>query len=102
VSSGPERLLIRPAAAADIGALGRLGAVLVRAHHEFDPQRFIAGGPGTEKGYGSFLGAQLQDPAVTVVVAEREGTVVGYAYAGMEGHDYMALRRLRGHGPLGR
>jgi len=31
-----------------------------------------------------------------VLVAERAGEVVGYTYAGMEGHDYMALR-----GPAG-
>jgi ribosomal protein S18 acetylase RimI-like enzyme len=31
-----------------------------------------------------------------VLVAERDGLVVGYAYAGMEGNDYMALR-----GPAG-
>ena len=33
---------------------------------------------------------------MVVLVAEREGEVVGYAYAGMEGNDYMALR-----GPAG-
>jgi ribosomal protein S18 acetylase RimI-like enzyme len=31
-----------------------------------------------------------------VLVAEREGEVVGYAFGGMEGNDYMALR-----GPAG-
>jgi ribosomal protein S18 acetylase RimI-like enzyme len=31
-----------------------------------------------------------------VLVAEREGEVIGYAYGGVEGHDWMALR-----GPAG-
>jgi ribosomal protein S18 acetylase RimI-like enzyme len=82
--------------AADVAALGRLGALLVRMHHDFDPERFIAATPGTEKAYASFLGAQLEDPNVVVLVAERNGEVVGYTYAATEGWDYMSLR-----GPAG-
>jgi ribosomal protein S18 acetylase RimI-like enzyme len=87
---------IRPASAADLKAIGRLGALLVRTHHEFDPERFIAATPQTERGYGSFLGTQLNEPSVVVLVAERDGEVVGYTYAGVEGTDYMSLR-----GPAG-
>ncbi len=87
---------IRPATPADLPALGRLGALLVRMHHDFDPERFIAAMPGTEEAYASFLGAQLEDPNVVVLVAERNGEVVGYTYAGAEGWDYMSLR-----GPAG-
>jgi ribosomal protein S18 acetylase RimI-like enzyme len=81
---------------ADLAAVGRLGALLIRTHHDFDPQRFIAAPPQTEKGYGSFLGTQLDDPNIVILVAERDGEVVGYTYAGVEGTDYMALR-----GPAG-
>jgi ribosomal protein S18 acetylase RimI-like enzyme len=88
--------LIRPATPADLPALGRLGALLVRHHHELDPRRFIPPGPGTEQGYGSWLVSQLDRPDVVVLVAERHGEVIGYAYAGLEGTDYMALR-----GPAG-
>ena len=87
---------IRPAAAADLPAIGRLGALLVRTHHEFDPQRFIAATPQTEHGYASFLATQLEEPDVVVLVAERDGEVLGYTCAGVEGRDYMALR-----GPAG-
>lgn len=87
---------IRPAAPADLPALGRLGALLVRTHHDFDPKRFIAATPETEHAYASFLGSQLDDPDVVVLVAERDGDVLGYTYAGVEGHDYMSLR-----GPAG-
>ena len=76
--------------------VGRLGALLVRLHHEFDPQRFIAATSRTEQGYGSFLGSQLEESSVVVLVAERSGTVLGYTYAGVEGTDYMSLR-----GPAG-
>ncbi|HYD54669.1 MAG TPA: GNAT family N-acetyltransferase [Gemmatimonadaceae bacterium] len=87
---------IRSAVRADLPTVGRLGALLVRTHHEFDPARFIAATPRTEQGYASFLGTQLADPMVVVLVAELAGVVVGYTYAGIEGHDYMVLR-----GPAG-
>ena len=89
-------VLIRPAAPGDLKAIGRLGAHLVRAHHDFDPDRFIAATPRTQQGYGSFLGTQLSEPSIIILVAERDGEVVGYTYAGAEGTDYMSLR-----GPAG-
>jgi len=87
---------IRAAAPADVAVIGRLGALLVRVHHDFDAKRFIAATPRTEHGYGSFLGSQLDEPNVIVLVAEEDGEVVGYTYAGVEGADYMSLR-----GPAG-
>jgi ribosomal protein S18 acetylase RimI-like enzyme len=87
---------VRPAEPADLPAIGRLGALLVRLHHDFDPARFLAATPRTEHGYASFLGTQLEEPNVVVLVADRGGDVLGYTYAGVEGHDYMALR-----GPAG-
>ena len=76
--------------------MGRLGALLVRTHHDFDPQRFIAAGERTAEGYGAYLGRQLRESDVIVLVAEEKGEVLGYTYAGIEGIDYMALR-----GPAG-
>ncbi len=87
---------IRPGAPADLKVLGRLGALLVRIHHDFDPDRFIAALPETEHGYGAFLGTQLAKPNIVILVAERDGEGIGYTYAGVEGKDYMALR-----GPAG-
>ena len=91
-SSDTTAIAIRPAARADVAAIGRLGALLVRLHHDLDSKRFIAATPGTEQGYAAFLGAQLGRPDVVVLVAERQGEVVGYAWAGVEGYDYMSLR----------
>ena len=87
---------IRPATPRDTAVIGRLGALLVREHHDFDPQRFIAATSRTEAGYGGFLGTQLAEPNIIILVAEREGEVIGYTYAGLEGPDYMSLR-----GPAG-
>src|SRR6266550_776808 len=87
---------IRRATPADTTAIGRLGALLVRLHHDLDPKRFIPATSRTEQGYGSFLGSQLDEPNIVVLVAERDGEVIGYTYAGVEGRDYMSLR-----GPAG-
>ena len=79
-----------------MAAVGRLGEMLVTEHHDFDPKRFIAPRPDMAELYGRFLGSQSEQPDKLVLVAERDGAVVGYAYAGVEGNDYMALR-----GPAG-
>ena len=89
-------IIIRPATPADLPTLGRLGALLVDTHHGFDPLRFIAATLQTPNGYASFLRTQLDRPDAVVLVAEREGEVIGYTYAGVEGFDWMALR-----GPAG-
>src|SRR5215213_8610440 len=94
--TGRPPITIRPAVFADIYAIGRLGALLVRIHHEFDAARFIPATPQTEAGYASFLASQLDEPKVVALAAERDHEVVGYAYAGVEGRDYMSLR-----GPAG-
>jgi ribosomal protein S18 acetylase RimI-like enzyme len=92
----PPNLTVRPATVEDAPALGRLAAMLVALHHEFDPERFIAPGPQTEPGYGRFLASQIERKDAIVLVAEEAGAVVGYAYAALEGPDWMALR-----GPAG-
>ena len=92
----PTETIIRRATRGDLPALGRLGALLVRTHHAFDPKRFIDAPPHTEIGYASYLGEQLAAPNVVVFVAVQDDQVIGYAYAGLEGRDYMALR-----GPAG-
>src|SRR2546422_290515 len=94
--SPPASLTVRPATATDRPALGRLGALLVAVHHGFDPDRFMAPTPQTERGYGGFLESEIDRPEAIVLVADEAGVVLGYAYAGVEGNDWMALR-----GPAG-
>ena len=89
-------ITVRPATPADLPAVARLGVLLVRMHYEFDPLRFIPATPATERGYREFLGRQLADADIVVLVAERDGEVVGYTYAGLEGWDYMSLRAPAG------
>ena len=68
-SAPAPTIVVRPATSADVPAIGRLGALLVQTHHDFDPQRFIAAGERTAEGYGSFLGRQLRESDVIVLVA---------------------------------
>jgi ribosomal protein S18 acetylase RimI-like enzyme len=96
VTTGTAATTIRPAAQVDLATIGKLGALLVRIHHDFDPKRFIAATPRTEQAYGSVLGTQLAEPNIVVLVADRDGEVTGYTYAGFEGIDYMSRR-----GPAG-
>jgi ribosomal protein S18 acetylase RimI-like enzyme len=89
-------MTIRPATHADLPEIGRLGALLVEVHHDFDPRRFLAATDQTRAGYAGFLRSQLDLPNTAVLVADNDGTVVGYAYAAVEGYDYLSLR-----GPAG-
>ena len=87
---------IRRATLDDAPALGRLGALLLRAHYEFDRQRFMGPGRNPEAGYGAFLASQLDDDDVAVFVAERHGAVIGYVYAALEPRSWKELREACG------
>jgi ribosomal protein S18 acetylase RimI-like enzyme len=91
-----DSIMVRPATTADLVTLGRFGAVLMRTHYAFDPQRFLPPGDDPERGYAWFLGTQLADDDAAVLVAERDGAIVGYVYAGLEGISWKELR-----GPAG-
>lgn len=102
---------VRPATPRDLPAVGRMGAALLRDHYAFDRQRFLAPRGDSEAGYAAFLGSQLHRDDTFVAVAERDGQVVGYVYAGIEPlswkelrdeagfiHDVYVLESARGHG----
>ena len=90
-------MIIRRARPDDREALGRLGALLMRAHYAFDERRFLAPGENTESGYAAFLETQLTSSDAIVLVAERPAgdrpaAVIGYVYAGIEPHSWKELR----------
>ena len=85
-------IIVRNGRPEDAGALGRLGALLVAEHHEFDPQRFVAPIPQLPQRYAHFLTSQMERSDKIVLVADQDGSVVGYVYGGVEGNDYMVLR----------
>lgn len=88
----PGGVTIRPAERGDLPALGRLGALLMRTHYAFDSRRFMPPGAHPEQGYAWFLGTQLEHEDVVILVAERDGDVVGYVYAGVEPRSWKELR----------
>lgn len=89
-------VVVRPAAQADLPALGRMGALLLRDHYEFDRLRFMAPRPDSEEGYAWFLGSQLGADDAIVLVAECAGRPVGYVYAGVEPMSWKELREEAG------
>jgi ribosomal protein S18 acetylase RimI-like enzyme len=88
--------VIRSAQESDLPALGRLGALLMQRHYEFDRNRFIAPDARAAEGYAGFLGSQLCDKDVAVLVADRGGVVVGYVYAALEPKSWKELREAAG------
>jgi ribosomal protein S18 acetylase RimI-like enzyme len=92
----PSDVVIRRAGERDLPALGRLGALLMRTHYGFDPARFMDPGAEPEDGYGWFLGTQVGVDEAVVLVAERDGVVVGYAYAALEPQSWKELREAAG------
>ena len=88
--------IVRRATDADAPALGRLGGMLLRLHHTFDPQRFIAPGSDPEGGYQWFLRTQLREDDAAVLVAEKDGAVVGYVFAALEPMSWKELREACG------
>jgi ribosomal protein S18 acetylase RimI-like enzyme len=88
--------IVRRATPADLPRIGRLGALLVKEHYDFDSLRFLATRNRTPADYASFMSTQLEAPDVAVLVADDNGDVIGYSYAAVEGYDYMSLR-----GPAG-
>ncbi|QRN97220.1 GNAT family N-acetyltransferase [Archangium violaceum] len=89
---------VRSARPEDAPALGRMGAALVRLHHAYDSERFMEPERDVESGYRWWLSRELKRQGAVVLVAEREGRVVGYVYATVEGRDWNAL--LDAHGEL--
>ena len=88
---------VRRARAADMAAVARLAAELVRAHHRMDPARFMAFPEPIEPNYQFYLTTEIKNPqAVLLVAVAGPGEtgaeqVLGYAWGQMRGRDYMAM-----------
>src|SRR5215213_5178586 len=96
MSGDGSNIKIREAVNTDLPHLGRLGALLVQEHHNFDALRFVAAKNRTPQEYAWFLGTRLDDRDAVILVAETKGEMIGYVYGEIEGYDYMSLR-----GPAG-
>jgi ribosomal protein S18 acetylase RimI-like enzyme len=96
ITDVPSAPSIRAATRADLTQIGSLAALLVQAHHEYDPARFLPATGATPHHYARFLGSQLDEADAVFLVAHSGDRIIGYAYGALEGYDYMALR-----GPAG-
>jgi GNAT superfamily N-acetyltransferase len=96
MSDADASVHVRRATRADLPALGRLGAHLMRVHYEFDRRRFVKPAGDPEAGYAHFLGTQLDTDDAIVFVAERAGSAIGYVYAGIEPFSWKELRDAAG------
>lgn len=66
-------------------------------HHDVDAARFLLP-DDVERGYAHWFGRELKRREAVVLVAERGGAIVGYAYGTLEGRDWNAL--LDHHGAI--
>jgi ribosomal protein S18 acetylase RimI-like enzyme len=96
MSDSRAPFVIRRATVTDLETVGRMGAQLLRVHYDFDRDRFMRPGSDAEEGYAWFLGSQLEAEDALILVAEREGKVVGYLYAGIEPRNWKELRERAG------
>jgi ribosomal protein S18 acetylase RimI-like enzyme len=81
---------VRRATKNDLEAVSVLAGQLVRMHHASDPARFFLP-ERVEDGYVWWLGRELERSEARVLLAERDGKVVGYAYGTLEERDWNLL-----------
>jgi ribosomal protein S18 acetylase RimI-like enzyme len=92
-----EDIEIRWAHSADLPRVGVLAGRLVEMHHRADKDRFLLI-EDVEKGYTRWFERELARKHAIILVAERAGAVIGYAYATREGRDWNLL--LDEHGAI--
>jgi len=81
---------IRPARAEDLPAVSAMAAKLLELHHALDSARFFLTERPAE-GYAWWFEQELPRDEVVLLVAERDGLLVGYAYARLEERDWNQL-----------
>src|SRR5262245_36860283 len=105
-----EKVLIRPAAKADVPDLCRLAELLALQHAAYDPMRYRLP-TSVIDAYAELLNEQLDLKGTVVLVAEMSGALIGYAFARVEPpcllsltgrvgwvHDLYVVAECRGHG----
>jgi ribosomal protein S18 acetylase RimI-like enzyme len=103
-----DSITVRPARADDLSKLADFAAALAAQHREYNHSRFVV--PSREVFY-SFFNEQLTDPIAIILVAEKDHTVLGYAFLRLEPpslvdlteetfwlHDIYVQPTARGHG----
>lgn len=90
-------MTIRHARDSDWPRIGELGELLVRAHHEYDRARFIPPEKLAGEVYTSRVREELAANRGAIFVADVDGQVVGYVFAGIEPDSWKELRHEAGY-----
>jgi ribosomal protein S18 acetylase RimI-like enzyme len=97
---GAVPIAFRMATAADIDSVVRLAMGLGRQHQQHDPVRFPIDEHATdgslEATYRTFFVKQLSNSYATVLLAEVEGRIVGYAFVRLEQASFLDLSPAAG------
>ena len=80
----PGRVVIREAGAEDVGAIVELWVEMIDFHAERDP--FFARSADGDKVFAEFVAKNIAGETVCVLVAERDGRIVGYCQGMIERH----------------
>ena len=89
-------MTIRFATGRDWPRIGELGELLVRAHHGFDPSRFLHPDALRADTYIARVRAESDRGDAMVAVADAGDRVVGYVFAAVEPESWKELRHQAG------
>src|SRR5262245_53374635 len=81
---------IRRANTNDLPILGKYGARLARQHHAYDQQRFTLFEP-VEARFARFFEEQLIRQDAAILIADVNGSVVGYTFVRIEPESFLDL-----------
>jgi ribosomal protein S18 acetylase RimI-like enzyme len=90
-------MTIRPAAADDWPRIGELAELLVRTHYAFDSSRFVHPDALRAADYIARLREEIDSGHAVVQVADADGAVAGYVFAGVEPESWKELRHEAGY-----
>jgi ribosomal protein S18 acetylase RimI-like enzyme len=85
-----DDIIVRPANRDELAAVATMAGKLLRMHHALDERRFFLP-DRVEEGYAWWFGKELERAEVVLLVALREGALVGYAYGRLEERDWNQL-----------
>ena len=86
-----------PVDAGDCAAVGALAEVLVRTHSAFDSRRFVPPETLRAPDYIARLREEVDRGDAVVLVAEVDGAIAGYVFAGVEAASWKDLRDEAGY-----
>jgi len=90
-------MIVRPAAEDDWRSVGALAELLVQTHYSFDRERFVHPDTLRADAYVARLRDEIVGGLAMVYVAEIDGGVAGYVFAGIEPENWKELRREAGY-----